>query len=121
MGDASREGEKQVDALPKEVIAVSMEGGDFLLLRLLLRMGLASRLVSRAGKTVSGELDAGSSEGEVGVLFSPSVVATESLRMLLFGLIPMPLTWCFCLNFSSQPGLLMGFKVAVSGPGIEAK
>ena len=68
VGEASREGEKQVDALPREVIAVSMEGGDFLLLRL--RMGLASRLVSRARNTVSGELDAGSSEGDVGVLLS---------------------------------------------------
>lgn len=74
VGDASSGGEKQVDALPREVIAVSMEGGDFLLLRLLgwgERVGLASMVVSKvAGNTVSGELDAGSSDGEVGVLLS---------------------------------------------------
>jgi hypothetical protein len=96
-----------------------MDGGDFLRLLLWEGTGLASKELSRlAGNTVSGELEERvSSEGEVGVLLSQSV-ATESLRMLL---LPRPLMLCFCLNFSSQPGLLTGFAVWVSGPGIEAK
>lgn len=73
-------------------------------------MGLISMVLSKlAGNTVSGELeDRVSSEGEVGVSLSQSV-ATESLRMSLVELLPIPLTWCLSLNFSSQPGLLMGF------------
>ena len=110
--------------LPNEVIAVSMEGGDFLrLLRWEGRVGLESMVVSRmAGKTVSGELDdRGSSEGDVGVLLSLSTVATESLRISLVALVPKPLTRCLSLNFPSQPGLLMGFAAGFSGPGMEAK
>lgn len=61
---------KHVDVEPRSVNAVSIQGGD--LRRLLLGGGaglLASPLIvpSRAGKTVSGELeDRVSSEGEVG-------------------------------------------------------
>jgi len=123
VGDSSA-GLKQAVPLPIEVIAVSIDGGDFL--RLLLgreSRGLASMVVSRiAGNTVSGELeDKGSSEGDVGVLLSLSTVATESLRISLVALVPKPLTWCLSLNFSSQPGLLMGLAAGFSGPGMEAK
>ena len=74
-----------------------------------------------AGNTVSGELDESvSSEGDVEVLLSQSA-ATESLRTSLLVLVLMPFMWCFCLNFSSQPGLLTGFAAGFSGPGMEAK
>lgn len=120
------EGVKQVLVVARSVKAVFMLGGD-----LRVRLSLhASSVVAVVSLEESGlVVVVGMSSAEMGdmllglwrldtVVDAPSS-AIESFRAcpLLF----FAPRWCFNLNFSSQPGLLVGLMAWLSGPEMEAK